>query len=696
MSRDDLNMELSPGLGGGESDTISFTTDFALAQDIDRALHEARMVASGEFTVAQMAEQARSGFAANAPFTEAMTSGLQGDDAEAYLDRHIQAEASATSPEAHSQTRWNVYQQFLGARQRAGGPANPVFFGTDYEALAQLDPADFTILEYRPRPGAMGYQVGGMSEWRTVGGDTVELLGQHESITPETEGSILGRTWRAIMRSRGVIARPHPLPKPKEPEKAKYTPRPDRQTYGTSIFNPQLREVVYAWPGSKGVMARAIFEKVARAQAAGNQDITGMVLGSYTEPMGLAALRYVRADGGDLDSIQVLGMVSVAPGFGEEMWVQLAGEAAGRGVGLWVRPAKNARKFYDEIGMTFEETPEGPKCSWTAEQVATVARQAQANTDYLLPPGSTRLLPSFEDKYTETQPVNPASPDLDAPEPEGDKDWQDRYLWTDFVMGKWTNREKPDANRILGGEENQKGEVKPVDGADRVEELSAAWNGGTGLGAIRLSEAVVEAYGGEVIPASVIPKDYLDKFGDKAFERVPESEVLGMAPDERTKRLVDQAAKDDRMLPGDFPFNLADLAEQVYDGTQSALEEAGIPLESMVRLYRGVQGDPSTLVPEGYDGGWVQLKLYALSPWTFSKAVAAAYATAPQEVGADPLLGGLIAADFPRDRVWSTWATGPGSREHFEFIVLGLEGIRGWLSRVERKGTPEPPKEATP
>jgi len=88
--------------------------------------------------------------------------------------------------------------------------------------------------------------------------------------------------------------------------------------------------------------------------------------------------------------------------------------------------------------------------------------------------------------------------------------------------------------------------------------------------------------------------------------------------------------------------------------------------------------------------------LYALSPWTFSKAVAAAYATAPQEVGADPLPGSLIAADFPRDRVWSTWATGPGSREHFEFIVLGLEGIRGWLTRVERKGTPEPPKEATP
>ena len=56
---------------------------------------------------------------------------------------------------------------------------NPVFWGTDWRALADINPNEITVLEYKPKPGAKGRDLSegkGLGEWRIVGGDNVEFV----------------------------------------------------------------------------------------------------------------------------------------------------------------------------------------------------------------------------------------------------------------------------------------------------------------------------------------------------------------------------------------------------------------------------------------------------------------------------------------------------------------------------------------
>lgn len=199
-SRVELGMRSGPGLGGGESDTISFTNDAMTGQMIERALHEAHLVASGEVNATKMLELARDGgggvgkdwsdklmgqFTGNGPKVDVTSdSPVNWKNLPWKLKMILSAEAgSAEAMESlggynkYLEAVWDIYHfQYAGSRQSSGGFMDPLFFGTDYTALAALDSNKFKTLHYHPRSGTKGYKVSGLGEWRTVGGDTVELM----------------------------------------------------------------------------------------------------------------------------------------------------------------------------------------------------------------------------------------------------------------------------------------------------------------------------------------------------------------------------------------------------------------------------------------------------------------------------------------------------------------------------------------
>lgn len=70
---------------------------------------------------------------------------------------------------------FDLYKYWLAARDHAGGPEDPLFWGTDANYLANLRDEDIALLTYRTKPGSMGIQMGGLKEWRTWDGNALDL-----------------------------------------------------------------------------------------------------------------------------------------------------------------------------------------------------------------------------------------------------------------------------------------------------------------------------------------------------------------------------------------------------------------------------------------------------------------------------------------------------------------------------------------
>ena len=70
----------------------------------------------------------------------------------------------------------DFYKIFSAHREWAGGRPDPVFFSTDVEGFRKMDPDNFGIVHAKPKPGAQGYRVRGMGEWRTASGDAVDIV----------------------------------------------------------------------------------------------------------------------------------------------------------------------------------------------------------------------------------------------------------------------------------------------------------------------------------------------------------------------------------------------------------------------------------------------------------------------------------------------------------------------------------------
>jgi hypothetical protein len=238
-SRYDLEQQTARGLGGGSDNTISFTTDKATAENIRDRMLEARQVARGELSFDELLYQAEEGNMAQEPWLRdwiKMETGrtdirsvddvpedlkLQGRGHEVYRSafgttpsslKRVSKDPNApvskdlapkegygewfpvgegreagggerayysyarTSPQADTRDyTFNMYKSWLGFREHAGGPENPLFWGTDAEYLASIDVDEVAILKYKPKPEAVGVKKSALGEWRTWDGEAVEL-----------------------------------------------------------------------------------------------------------------------------------------------------------------------------------------------------------------------------------------------------------------------------------------------------------------------------------------------------------------------------------------------------------------------------------------------------------------------------------------------------------------------------------------
>ncbi len=226
-TRKELGQSMGKGLGGGESDTLSFTENLEVADGIYNGLLEAQLVAKGEKTMDRMVGEAMRGTNAEKPWIDMIKEYYKIDNDES-LDKFVEymgsnyvisnsylpktLEEFVSGPEGRddpgawkplSSSKWphgtgekesytkfirkatlqeqrdrvfDFYKSWSSFREHSGGPLNPLFFLTDVMGLAGVPEEEISILEFRPKQGALGYQVSGLGEWRTWTGEAIELV----------------------------------------------------------------------------------------------------------------------------------------------------------------------------------------------------------------------------------------------------------------------------------------------------------------------------------------------------------------------------------------------------------------------------------------------------------------------------------------------------------------------------------------
>ena len=215
-TRDELKMQSGSGLGGGQSDTISFTADPKVAEGIYRGVLEAREVAAGNVSAQQLLDAAFAGNQAQKEWGTAIVRGFdkdwkQGDPYPYAIDTllrgvHYKYEIALNpkdippggtpvfpthkdangvqryagyeipmTPEERAESTFDFYKRWATFREFEGkGPLDPLFFLTDVKALAATPPEQISIGKFRPIPGAQGFTVSALGEWRVYTGKVVE------------------------------------------------------------------------------------------------------------------------------------------------------------------------------------------------------------------------------------------------------------------------------------------------------------------------------------------------------------------------------------------------------------------------------------------------------------------------------------------------------------------------------------------
>jgi hypothetical protein len=229
-SRRALEQERGLGLGGGESEAISFTTEKKIAEDIKRGLLEARKVARGDITIEEMLKQAEEGTSANrawltdvmrgyvvgwkkgTPYPPAVdrlmrgvqysykTLGATKEKMEGWTpvggelgnNKFTQWERPSTEAELR-EDRFEFYKRWSAHREVAGGAFDPLFFLSEVEGLSQVDPAEIAVVKFHPQPGAMGQRKSAMGEYITFSGKAVTPAAPEgaEGVTPAVPPSNL-------------------------------------------------------------------------------------------------------------------------------------------------------------------------------------------------------------------------------------------------------------------------------------------------------------------------------------------------------------------------------------------------------------------------------------------------------------------------------------------------------------------------
>ena len=205
---------------------------------------------------------------------------------------------------------------------------------------------------------------------------------------------------------------------------------------------------------------------------------------------------------------------------------------------------------------------------------------------------------------------------------------------------------------------------------------------------VALSEAVTAVFGGEPIPRWAMVQGDPDETIEVLAKGKTISGVIGQMA------LTDWTALDDngkRRLLGEFYMEdagletggmvtmLPDIARVLYYDTQDILKAQGFERDSTLRLYRGLIETPDMLLPAEMDGGWVNVEISNLSPWTFSPGVAAEYAT--EQVGR----GSILAMDVPVSMIFCNWETGPASRRWLSYLLMASrDPMKAYLYPVQR------------
>lgn len=173
-SRDELGQVDGKGLGGGPSNTVSFTPDEAVARAVLTSMLERHDLLNGKITVQQLREDARAGKGADKPYWLPL--------AHAGWDTAIDHPTSGTHSLTDERSLGGFHEMFSLYRDRAGGLMDPLYFSDDAISFKQRPRDQLKIIKVRRAQGKVspgrGYKLGGGSlpEWRTFGGRAVTDL----------------------------------------------------------------------------------------------------------------------------------------------------------------------------------------------------------------------------------------------------------------------------------------------------------------------------------------------------------------------------------------------------------------------------------------------------------------------------------------------------------------------------------------
>lgn len=239
-SRDELGG--TAALGGGETDTVSFTADRETALGIERGLREGVAVAKGDITVDELIDNAVTGSDADRPYIEDLYQGgtanisgsrdwKKGDpepdgfqvlragrklesDKMAYAEADLKPgeklhgntwqggdgntyAGGITRPATKTEkqtARFELYKRTSTYREEAGGPLNPLFFAQDTGHLASTKKENIKVMKFKPaKKGAKGVRLSALGEIRTYTGDAVELAEELPAAVYE------GKKWREFL-----------------------------------------------------------------------------------------------------------------------------------------------------------------------------------------------------------------------------------------------------------------------------------------------------------------------------------------------------------------------------------------------------------------------------------------------------------------------------------------------------------------
>ncbi|KKL46323.1 hypothetical protein LCGC14_2346700, partial [marine sediment metagenome] len=499
---------------------------------------------------------------------------------------------------------------------------------------------------------------------------------------------------QTIERTLGESTVERARPSTQKP-KANYAPKEEREypeyfegqekvghaAYGTQVFTPYLLGHVDTWEGSRQNAALQAYHRVVGAQKAKDKNIHGFALSHDGNFVGVGALNFSPEEApSEEDYMSIEALVTSETGHSEAAMKEIVKKAAEENRGIFMNAGSEAKAFLSGIGMRDDGNG---TYFLTLDDVTSLSDELKGPNagEYISPSSKPRLRQRFGRMFEESEVTVPID-NRPPPQAREKQDWQARDKWERFNWDAWKDPEmvwNPENQMAAGFQEQDeslfKDEVDEEAERGKLDILGKIKEGGSNSMAFgRLGQSVSELFGGKPRESAKYLKDakhYEKEYGEDIVW--PEGRFEG--ENESNERLLDFANQAEGVRDEDSEGNWHDSTEYIYNRTQQVLKEAGYETSDKVRLYRGI---PEGHTPEEHDGGWVKLNLGSLSSWTFNRTIAGQAATSDGK-------GTMLRADIPVSRIYSMWATGPGSREAMEYLILGQDGIKAWATKINRK-----------